>query len=151
MDLAQLIIRTKTDNIERALQSLNRNGLPHYPASAEEQNRRRLSALYDVTVQCVAQRTLTPIKSYAQAIAKERFRDGIGLPEVHTAFNVLEEALWRTVTLHLPPEQYPEGFGLISTVLGAGKQELAVEYVARSTSKVSLQSLDLSALFRGTA
>lgn len=151
MDLAQLLDDTRTDNIERALQSLHRNGLPHYPTAAEEQNRQRLRSLYDVTVQCVGNRTLVPIKNHARSIAQERFRDGFDLQEVHTAFNVLEEVLWRTVTEHLPPPQYPEGFGLVSTVLGAGKQALAVAYVALANPKTSFQSLDLSALFRGTA
>lgn len=151
MDLPQLLNNTRAENIERALQSLHRNGLLHYPATAKEQNRQRLRALYDVTVQCVTHRTLAPIKNHARSIAQDRFRDGFDLQEVHTAFNVLEEALWHTVTEHLPPQQYPEGFGLVSTVLGAGKQALAVEYVAKSNPKTSFQSLDLSALFRGTA
>jgi hypothetical protein len=87
---------------------------------------------------------------YAQGVARERYKDGFGLEEVHTAFNVLEEVIWRRITAGMDPSQYPEAFGLVSTVLGAGKQELAIEYVALVSRSRDVHSLDLSALFKGT-
>lgn len=151
MDLLQLLRETRTEILEQALRSLSRSGLPHYSAAAEESNRRRLSDLYDVTMQCVVRRTLAPIEAHARFIARERFRDGFGLREVHTAFNVLEEELWHAVTVFLLPHQYSEALGLVSSVLGAGKQALAVEYVELADPTARVAALDVAALFRGTA
>ena len=50
----------------------------------------------------------------------------------------------------LEPAQYPEAFGLVSTALGAGKQALAIEYVALASRNREVRSLDLTALFKGT-
>ena len=50
----------------------------------------------------------------------------------------------------MEPSQYPEAFGLVSTVLGAGKQALATTYVALVSQNQDVHSLDLTALFKGT-
>jgi hypothetical protein len=149
--LAPLLHRLREQNIERAFEALNRCGLPHYSSSAEQLNRERLSALYDAALDCVERRTLVPIHDHAHAVAQDRHRGGFGLLEVHTAFNVLEEVLWNAIAENLAPEEYPEAFGLVSTVLGAGKQTLAVEYVALADPKARFDSLDLTALFKGTS
>lgn len=149
--LARLLREMRDQIVERAVEALNRCGLTHCSASAEPQNRQRLSALYDVTLDCVERRTLVPMHDHARSVAQERHRGGFGLLEVHTAFNVLEEVLWHAITEHLAPEEYPEAFGLVSTVLGAGKQTLAVEYVALADPRASFESLDLTALFKGTS
>ena len=149
-DLTLLLHQTRDENIANALQALSRNGLPHYSEAAQEQNRERLTALYDAAVESIARRTLEPTTRHARAVANERFKAGFDLHEVHTAFNVLEEALWRTITQRLEPSRYPEALGMVSTVLGAGKEALAVEYVALA-GHGSFRSLDLTALFHGTA
>jgi hypothetical protein len=148
--LPHLLREMREQNIERAVESLKRCGLPHYSSSEEQENRERLTALHDVALECVTRRTLVPMHDHARAVAQERHRDGFGVLEVHSAFNVLEEVLWKAITEHLAPEEYPEAFGLVSTVLGAGKQTLAVEYVALADPKASFPSLDLTALFKGT-
>jgi hypothetical protein len=150
MDLQQLLRNARTEIIADALQGLSRATLPHYSASAAEQNEQRLGKLYDLTQECVRTRTLVPIVAYAQGVARDRHRDGFGLQEVHTAFNALEEVIWRTITVELPPLQYPEAFGLVSTVLGAGKQALAIEWVSLAGDNRQVRSLDLTALFEGT-
>lgn len=151
MDLPQLLKESRATIVADALQGLSRATLPHYTASQPEQNRERLTKLFDLTEECVATRTLVPIVAYARDVARERYDDGFGLQEVHAAFNVLEEVIWRTITAELPPPQYPEAFGLASTVLGAGKQALALEWVSLAGHNRAVQSLDLSALFKGTA
>jgi hypothetical protein len=150
MELARLLEEWRTEAVADAIDGLSRATLPHYTASRTEQNRERLAKLYDLTAACVATRTLLPMIEYAQGVARERYKDGFGLEEVHTAFNVLEEVIWRKITGRMEPSQYPEAFGLISTVLGAGKQELAIEYVALVSRSRDVHSLDLSALFKGT-
>jgi hypothetical protein len=150
MELPGLLEESRTEAVADAIEGLERATLPHYTASRTEQNRERLATLYDLTTACVATRTLLPMIEYAQGVARERYRDGFGLEEVHTAFNVLEEVIWRKITARMEPSQYPEAFGLVSTVLGAGKQELAIEYVALVSRSRDVHSLDLTALFKGT-
>jgi hypothetical protein len=147
MDLTQLLTESRTTIISEALQGLARATLPHYEASNAEQNSERLSKLFDLTLQCVDTRTLIPIVEYARGVARQRYDDGFGLQEVHAAFNVLEEVIWRTIAARLQPLQYPEAFGLVSTVLGAGKQALALEWVSLAGHHTA-KSLDLSAMFR---
>ncbi len=127
MDLRQLLKEFRTAILSDALQGLTRPTLLHYKASNSEQNNERLAKLFDLTQQCVDMRTPVPIVEHAQGVARERFDDGFGLQEVQAAFNVLDEAIWRTITAKLQPFQYPEALGLTSTVLGAGKQALALE------------------------
>jgi hypothetical protein len=148
MDLQELLQKARTQVIADALQGLSRATLPHYSASGAEQNDKRLAKLYDLTQECVHLRTLVPIVAYARGVAHERHRDGFGLHEVHTAFNALEEVIWRAITAELDPVRYPEAFGLVSTVLGAGKEALALEWVALASESKQVQSLDLSALFK---
>lgn len=150
MDLPKLLQETRTESIDRALAGLSRATLPHYSASDAEQNRNRLAKLYDLALEGVKTHSLIPMTEYARSLARERHKDGFDLQEVHTAFNVLEEVIWRAITVRLTPQQYPEAFGLASTVLGAGKQALAIEYVALASSNQEMHSLDLSALFKGT-
>jgi hypothetical protein len=147
MDLPQLLKQSRTSIVAEALQALARATLPHYSASNTEENRERLAKLFDLTEDCVEARTLIPIVEYARGVARERYQAGFGLQEVHAAFNVLEEVIWRRIAAELPPLQYPEAFGLASTVLGAGKQALALEWVSLAGHNKAVQSLDLSAMF----
>jgi hypothetical protein len=61
---------------------------------------------------------------------------------------VLEETLWTWIVRELSPGQLGEALGLVGTVLGAGKDELARTYVALA-SRSHAPSLNLEALFRG--
>jgi hypothetical protein len=83
---------------------------------------------------------------YAEKIAKERFDAGFDLHEVHTAFNVLEETIWKKVVENVEPSGLGKALGLISTVLGAGKESLALTYVSLA-SKSKTKTLNLSELF----
>ena len=150
MILADLLEQSRQDLVAEAVEALSRAHLPHYSASRTEQNRERLSKLYDLTLECVRSRTLLPIIAYANTLARERHAAGFDLQEVQTALNVLEEVIWRQITAELLPQQYPQAFGLASTILGAAKQALAVQYVALASHGAEVPSLDLSALFKGT-
>lgn len=149
MNLAALLENRREEIVAAANEALTRAHLQHYETSGEELNRQHLSKLYDLTLDCVRTMSLIPIVEYSHQVARERHRDGFDLQEVQTAFNVLEEVIWKRITAELPPQEYPEAFGLTSTVLGAGKQALAVEYVALASHK--RQSLDLTALFQGVS
>jgi hypothetical protein len=150
MNLAELLENSRQDLVAEATDALSRAQLPHYSASRTEKNRERLAKLYDLTLECVRTRTLDPIMRYANALAKERHAAGFDLQEVQTALNVLEEVIWREITERMEPRDYPQAFGFASTILGAAKQALAVQYVALAGHGAEGTSLDLSALFRGT-
>lgn len=150
MQLHELLRQNRSLVIDQALQGLSRAALPHYPADEVAANRRRLENLYDLCLRCIAERSLTPICEHARRIAGERHREGFHFQEVHTAFNVLEEVIWRLITTNLEPPQLVEALGQASTVLGAGKQALAIEFVNLAGYHDPQQSLDLSALFKGT-
>ena len=146
MDLHELLKTQSSEILESAIQSLSCAHLKSYDKSSEIENKKRLLNLLSLTQQCVADKKLLPMKEYAAQIAKERFDAGFDLHEVHTAFNALEEELWIRVTKQIAPENLGEALGLISTVLGAGKEELALTYVALA-SKTRTQTLNLTELF----
>jgi len=85
---------------------------------------------------------------YSEKIAKERFESGFDLHEVHTAYNVLEESIWKTIIKEVDSADLAESLGLISTVLGTGKEALAIAYVSLA-SKQKVKSLNLTQLFKG--
>jgi hypothetical protein len=150
MALTEALSVARDDVLQEASASLERGHLAHYEASGPEASGRRLSDLFDLVVECLGQRNLGPITQYASNVAEERFNAGFNIAEVQTAFNVLEEAIWRVVIARLPTEELPDSAGLIGTVLGAGKDTLARTWVALATSQ-HVPSLDLTALFEGRA
>ena len=150
MELHDLLLRNRAQAIDEAMQGLTRAALPHYSADQTAANRRRLERLYDLCLRCIAERSLIPICEYARQVAGERHREGFHFQEVHTAFNVLEEVIWRLITANLQPPQLVTALGQASTVLGAGKQALAIEFVRLAGHPDPAESLDLSALFKGT-
>jgi hypothetical protein len=121
----------------------------HYEQAGLDQMHQRLKALFTLTARGVKERNLGPMIAHAETIAQERFTAGYDLWEVQTAFNVLEETIWRRILADMPPEGYAEALGLVSTILGAGKDTLARRYVALAT-KTHTPSLNLQSLFTGT-
>jgi hypothetical protein len=134
--------------VDEACEALKRAHVKHYEEAGPEHLHARLKALYTLTVRGVKERNLGPMIAHADAIAVERFGSGFDLWEVQTAFNVLEEVLWKRLLKSLSADQYAEALGLVSTVLGAGKDALARKYVTLA-SKSKAPSLDLQKLFTG--
>lgn len=150
MDLKELLTSQRTRIVDEALAALDRSHAPHYEAAGREVRRERLAALYDLTVRAVGERNLSPLLRHAETVARERFEAGFDLTEIQTAFNVLEERIWSALVANLAQEELARAFGLVGTALGAGKDRLAATYVSL-VSRGGIRSLDLSALFRGTA
>lgn len=149
-DIAAFLKRERAPILEAAEAGLARVHAPHYEAAGAEEVRQRLSALFDQLVGALETRNLGPIDEYARAIAEERFAAGYELAEVQTAFNALEEAAWARVLEKLESTEFAEALGLITTVLGAGKDSLARGYVSLAAN-TRAPSLDLRALFGGTS
>jgi hypothetical protein len=148
MNLHEFLQTNAAGIIEEACQALTRSQAKHYQQAGPEHLHARIKALYTLTVRGVKERNLGPMVAHADAVAIERFSAGYDLWEVQTAFNVLEEVLWQKVLKSLPADQYAEALGLVSTVLGAGKDALARKYVTLA-SKSKAPSLDLHQLFTG--
>lgn len=149
MNLITLMETERDEIVEVATKSLSRSRLVHYEADGIDAGRLRLERVFDLTLLSVKERTLVPVIEHAHRIAEERFLAGYDLGEVQTAINVLEEALWRRVVAVISPEELAESMGLMSTVLGTMKDELARKYVELASHQKA-PSLNLSAMFKGT-
>ncbi len=148
MKLQEILVNNQTDIINEAFYSLERSHLKHYDSSRADENWQRLAKLFDLTLNGVKTKSLIDIVNYSEKVAKERYESGFDLHEVHTAYNVLEESLWKIIVKEIPPTELPESLGLISTVLGTGKEALAIAYVSLA-SKQKVKSLNLTQLFKG--
>lgn len=149
MTIVDLLETKKDEIIVDANAALSRSELKHYKGSGTEQNRERLNVLYNLALQSIQDKTLLPMLGYVQQLAVERFELGFDLYEVQTAINILEEVIWRKIFEELPPPEFAEALGLVSTVFGAGKDMLATTYVSLA-GKTRTSSLDLRMLFSGT-
>jgi hypothetical protein len=148
MKLHEILVTNQTDIINEAFYSLERSHLKHYDTSRADENWQRLAKLFDLTLNGVRTKSLVDIVNYSEKVAKERYESGFDLHEVHTAYNVLEESLWKIIVKEIAPSELPESLGLISTVLGTGKESLALAYVSLA-SKQKVKSLNLTQLFKG--
>ena len=108
-----------------------------------------MQRLFDLTRETMLTRNAEAMVGYAGRIAEERFTAGFDLLEVQTAFNVLEEAIWSRVLKAMDPAEFAQAIGLVSTVLGLGKDALARAYVSQA-AQVKAPAIDYKALFRGT-
>jgi len=148
MTLNELLHERSTVIIEDATLAMSRAHLKNYEKSGTGNVHQRLKALLVLTTRAVKERNLGPMVAHADTIARERFAAGFDLWEVQTAFNVLEESIWTHIIKELAPEEYAEALGLISTVLGTGKDTLARRYVSLA-SRTKASSLNLQSLFTG--
>jgi hypothetical protein len=143
----EILLRNESEQlVDAAMASLERAQLTGYLRSSPDENRVRFSRLLSLLERCVTSRNLNPMKDYAQAIAAERFQAGFGLQEVFTAFNVLEEQVWKRVTEVSAAEELPIEFGFDEHGARSGKESLSLTYVSLA-SKVHTPTLNLTHLF----
>ncbi|MGZ4204778.1 MAG: hypothetical protein ACXVQ6_07860 [Actinomycetota bacterium] len=145
MDLEAFLAKNRRQIVDEASEAAHHLG--HY--EREGSAPARFEALYDVLVESITTRDLQPIVAHMREIAEERFASGFDLSEVQSAINLLEESAWRAVLRDMEPADLAEALGLVSTVLGAGKDALARQYVTLA-SKTGAPSLDLKGLFEGS-
>jgi hypothetical protein len=148
MKLHDILVNNQTDIINEAFYSLERSHLKHYDSSRADENWQRLAKLFDLTLNGVKSKSLVDMVTYSEKIAKERYESGFDLHEVHTAYNVLEESIWKAIIKEVDSAELAESLGLIGTVLGTGKEALAIAYVSLA-SKQKVKSLNLTQLFKG--
>jgi len=150
MDLDALLLTVEEGVLDEAYSALQRSQVTHYELAGEALTRQRLAELFHLVVGAIGTRQLGDLSQHVEQIAVERFNHGFDIYEVQVAFNALEEAMWRRVVAASPPDELAEAIGLLSTVLGFGKDVLTRTYVSLA-SKQHVASLDLSELFGGAA
>jgi hypothetical protein len=148
MELDKILLNNQTDIINEAFDSLQRSKLKHYNSSRADENWQRLAALFDLTLNAVKTKSLTEMVTYSEKVAKERYDSGFDLHEVHSAYNVLEESIWKTIIKESDQSKLAEYLGLVGTILGTGKEALALAYVSLAGGK-KVKSLNLLELFKG--
>lgn len=149
MDIHDVLMEQRAEVLEEAFAALQRSHAAHYEAAGDAFTRERLGDLFDLVVAALRTRELETVAAYCEDIAQRRFEAGFGISEVQGAFNTLEEAMWKRVIAAAPADELAEAIGLLSTVLGFGKDALARRYVSLA-SRRHVPTLDLSAMFAGT-
>ncbi len=149
MTVVDLLTQSADELITEATDSVLRARLAHYAAAGREETRARIGALYGLLVECLAKKNAAAMIAHARKIAEERWAAGFDLQEVQGAFNAIEELVWKRILASLPPSEFAQAIGMVSTVLGMGKDALARAYVSLAT-RSRAPSLDLKALFEGT-
>lgn len=149
MHLHEFLKSERESTLELATTGLSRTPLRSYKLSGDVTNRERLAHLFDITVESIRRKNLIPMMEFSEKIAEERYLQQFELQEVQTAFNVLEEVIWEKISEKIDPREFPKAFGLVSTVMGFGKESLATTYLSLVTQKKRLRSLDLDVLCKG--
>jgi len=149
VDTAAFLKENREAIVNEAEASLEARHVRHYEVVRGEELRERLDRLFDRLLEAVEHRDLAPLLRYTHDLAEERFKDGYGLSEVQAAFNVLEEAAWRRVFAALDPSEFAETLGLVSSALGAAKDDLGRTYVSLATD-THAPSLNVRQLFAGS-
>lgn len=150
MELDTLLLEAETEVLDAAYACLHAAHVTHYEQAGEAFTRQALADLFRLVVTAVRTRDLAAISAYADGMAVARFNDGYDISEVQMAFNALEDAMWRRVVAAEPPSDLVEAIGLLSTVLGYGKDAVARKYLSLACKR-HIPSLDLSALFAGAS
>ena len=149
MTLVELLKKYKDELILEANDVLNSKGLKNYKKSGKSINVLRLKSLYESILNAVEKQNMLSVIQYAEKIASERFNSGYEIYEVQTAFNALEEVIWKKIILILESNQVADGLRAVSTIMGAGKESLANSYVGFSRS-TKTPAINQKALFEGT-
>jgi hypothetical protein len=148
MDLDALLLEAEPGVLDEAYSALHHSHVIHYELAGETFTRQALADLFRLVVDAIRTRDLAEMSAYSEGIAVDRFNHGYDISEVQMAFNSLEDAMWRRVVSAEPPGDLAEAIGLLSTVLGFGKDAVARKYLSLACQR-HVPSLDLSALFAG--
>jgi hypothetical protein len=149
MDLSDFLASRADDLLRQALDAVGARHLAHYQRIGRDATAERLRALIDLVVDTTRSRDLVPVLAHAERVGKERYASGVEFVEVQSAFNLVEEAMWRALLAAYPQAELGQALGIVATILGAAKDRLASTYVSLATG-THVPSLDLESLFRGT-
>lgn len=148
MNLETILDQQGVAIVEASLFSLEQARVDSYEKDSDSENRARLQKLLDLLKDGIKEKSLQKMSAYSKQIATDRFHLGFHLQEVLTAYNVLEQEIWKRINEHSAPNKVGKELGLVSSFLGFGKQTLAVSYVSLATENKA-EALTLSGIFEG--
>jgi hypothetical protein len=143
----QQIIENKSPEIlSTAVLVLESARLKSYASEMTDTIWVRMRLLLEVAERCLRDRDGRPMIGYAEDLARKRYKAGCALHEIQTVFNSLEEALWEQMMSDVEPTEFLAAMGMVSSVIGMGKDAVARTYVELSTDLVQLagQSWEIS-------
>jgi hypothetical protein len=149
MNIAAALDLLRERILASAIVSLREANLRSYRAIPIDEIEERLRTLYDVMLNSLTNRNAVPLVEYVKELAEDRYSSGYELHELQVAFNVLGKAIWTAVGKYVSSSEMEEAFGLISAVMGAAKDELAIAYVSLACTEGS-KSIDVAEVFKGT-
>lgn len=149
IDLGTFLAARAEEIVAAAAAAVARRHLDHYERLGRDETARRLRELLDRVIEAARSRNLSTILGYAERVGTARYDSGFDFVEVRSAFNLLEEAIWRAILDGCPADAHGAALGAVATILGAAKDRLASTYLSRATER-HVPTLDLTALFGGT-
>lgn len=124
MNLLEVLEKSDENIINDATAAMNKFRMRHYDGDVKKFHG-KIALLFDHVLRGVKERSVIPMVSYVEQIAEQRFYSGFDLQEVQTAFNVLEEHIWKYVLEDVPLGSQAEALSLVSSIIGNGKDALA--------------------------
>jgi hypothetical protein len=149
MDIITLLEKNIDLVVEKSCTQICEVKLKGYTKSGATMTKQKLASLYKKIIECAKKKELIPMLQYTEKIAKERFASGYDLHEVQTAINSIEENIWQLIFKNIKADKLAESLGLVSSILGAGKDNLARNYVALAT-KTKVSTINLQSLLSGS-
>jgi hypothetical protein len=147
-NLIQILKEKNNEVIVEATEAIKHSHSRHNGSERLEKTEQLLKRLYALTLQSVEEKNVAPMIEYVEKIPRERFSHGYDIYELQFAFNILEEAIWNRILRELSPIAFAKALGMISTVLGIGKDTMARSYVSLASKKMT-PYIDYKILFEG--
>ena len=133
MDASAVLLSAEDRVIDEAVAALAQRGPAHQQSPGPDGRRRDVRQLFRLVLRCLHAERAKPIIRPSEQIATHCYAAGIDLAEIQGAFDVLAEVLWRHLAGAPADEQLIQALGLLSAIVGAGKDAMARTYVALAT------------------
>jgi methylmalonyl-CoA decarboxylase len=132
VDASAVLVSAEDRVIDEAVAALAQRDQAHQSAGPDGR-RRDVRQLFRLVLRCLHAERAKPVIRPSEQIATHCYAAGIDLAEIHGTFNVLAEVLWRHLAGALADEQLVQALGLLTAIVGAGKDAMARTYVALAT------------------
>ena len=133
MDASAVLLSAEDRVIDEAVAALAQRGQADQQSPGPDGRRRDVRQLFRLVLRCLHAERAKPIIRPSEQIAAHCYAAGIDLAEIQEAFDVLAEVLWRHLAGALADGQLIQALGLLSAIVGAGKDAMARTYVALAT------------------
>ena len=134
MNLLEVLQKCDISIINDTISELANFRMKHYDGDVK-QFHNKITFLFDHIVKGVKEKNVIPMVTYVEQIAEQRFKSGFDLQEVQTAFNALEENIWKYILEYVPIGSQAEALRLISSIIGSGKDTLARTFFHLASAK----------------